>query len=136
MTLNNGYEPSIDTRQNSSIKPLKHPLRWLTLLCLFQVTLWSLAPNWVRHTLNSDTLEGITWGNLWQWGYDKHPPLAAWITALFSKLSDSSDLPVYFLAQLSIVIVFIAIWRLARNIYPAWCFTRCFFITRHSVLQQ
>ncbi|AMO57366.1 glycosyltransferase family 39 protein [Endozoicomonas montiporae] len=97
---------------------LKHPLRWLGLLCLFQITLWTLAPNWVRHTLNSDTLEGITWGNLWQWGYDKHPPLAAWITALFARLSETSDLPVYFLAQLSIVIVFIAVWRLAREYLP------------------
>ena len=97
---------------------LKHPLRWLTLICLFQISLWSLAPNWVRHTLNSDTLEGITWGYLWEWGYDKHPPLAAWVTALFAQLSDISDLPVYFLAQLCIVIVFIAVWRLAKEYLP------------------
>ena len=105
----------MDDLQHNDIKPLKHPLRWLSLLCLFQLTFWSFAPNWVRHTLNSDTLEGITWGNLWQWGYDKHPPLAAWITALFAKLSETSDFPVYLLAQLSIVIVFIAVWRLARE---------------------
>ena len=98
---------------------LKHPLRWLSLLCLFQLTLWTLAPNWVRHTLHSDTLESITWGNLWQWGYDKHPPLAAWVAALFARLSDTTDLPVYFLAQLSIIIVFIAVWRLAREYLPS-----------------
>ena len=108
----------MDDLQPNANKLLKHPLRWLSLLCLFQLTLWTLAPNWVRHTLNSDTLEGITWGNLWQWGYDKHPPLAAWVTALFANLSDTSDLPVYFLAQLSIVIVFIAVWRLAREYLP------------------
>lgn len=105
----------MDAQQHSSVQPLKHPLRWLSLLCLFQLTFWSLAPNWVRHTLNSDTLEGITWGNLWQWGYDKHPPLAAWTTALFAKLSDTSDFPVYLLAQICIVIVFISVWRLAKE---------------------
>ena len=108
----------MDDLQTNTSEPLKHPLRWLSLLCLFQLTFWTLAPNWVRHTLNSDTLEGIAWGNLWQWGYDKHPPLAAWVTALFANLSDTSDLPVYFLAQLSIVIVFIAVWRLAREYLP------------------
>ena len=94
------------------------PLNWLMLLCLFQISLWTIFPNWLRHSLHADTLEGITWGNLWQWGYDKHPPLAAWLAATFAQLSDSSDWPVYLLAQLSIVIVFIAVWRLAKEYLP------------------
>ena len=102
-------------RVNNDTSSVLSPRHWLAVLCLFQLTLWTLAPNWVRNVPHSDTLEGITWGNLWQWGYDKHPPLAAWAAALFARLSDTSDLPVYFLAQLSIVIIFLAVWRLARE---------------------
>ncbi|KEQ19788.1 glycosyltransferase family 39 protein [Endozoicomonas numazuensis] len=94
---------------------IKHPYRWLSLICLFQLLFWTMGPWLARNTLHSDTLEGIAWGNLWQWGYDKHPPLAAWIAAFFSNLSDTSDWPVYLLAQICVVIAFIAIWKLARE---------------------
>lgn len=94
---------------------IKHPFRWLSLICFFQLFFWTLGPWIVRNTLHSDTLEGIAWGNLWQWGYEKHPPLAAWTAALSSNLSDASDWPVYLFAQVSVVIAFIAVWRLARE---------------------
>lgn len=94
---------------------IKHPFRWLGLICLFQLFFWTLGPWLVRNTLHSDTLEGIAWGNLWQWGYEKHPPLAAWTAAFFSNLSDTSDWPVYLFAQVTVVIAFVAVWRLARE---------------------
>ncbi|MGI9280248.1 MAG: glycosyltransferase family 39 protein [Endozoicomonas sp.] len=94
---------------------IKHPYRWLSLICLFQLLFWTLGPWLARNTLHSDTLEGIAWGNLWQWGYDKHPPLAAWAAAFFSNLSDISDWPVYWFAQVCVVIAFVAVWRLARE---------------------
>ncbi|WP_252176502.1 glycosyltransferase family 39 protein [Endozoicomonas sp. 4G] len=94
---------------------IKHPLRWLSLICLFQLCFWTLGPWMVRNTLHSDTLEGIAWGHLWQWGYDKHPPLAAWAAALSSHFSDTSDWPVYLFAQICVVIAFVAVWRLARE---------------------
>ncbi|MDD7804111.1 MAG: glycosyltransferase family 39 protein [Endozoicomonas sp. (ex Botrylloides leachii)] len=100
----------------TDIKQLQtRPWFWLVVLCLFQLIFWTLSETWVRHSPHADTLEGIAWGNLWQWGYSKHPPLAAWLTALFASFSDSSDLPIYLLAQLSIVTVFIAVWRLAKE---------------------
>ncbi len=94
---------------------IKHPYRWLSLICLFQLVFWTVGPWLVRNTLHSDTLEGIAWGNLWQWGYDKHPPLAAWAAAFSSNLTETSDWPVYLLAQICVVIAFIAVWRLARE---------------------
>lgn len=91
------------------------PERWLATLCLLQITFWTLGPWAVRTNPVYDTLESFSWGNLWQWGYDKHPPLAAWLTATFGNLSDNPDLPLYLLAQLAIVLSFIGIWRLARE---------------------
>ncbi len=92
-----------------------NPYRWLALICGFQLIFWTVVPWLVRNTLHSDTLEGIAWGNLWQWGYDKHPPLAAWASAVFANMSDSVDFPVYLFAQLCIVLTFIGVWKLARE---------------------
>ncbi|MGI9275998.1 MAG: glycosyltransferase family 39 protein [Endozoicomonas sp.] len=100
---------------HSSETIIKRPLSWLALISLFQILFWTLGPWFTRHTLVSDTLEGIAWGNLWQWGYDKHPPLAAWVTAIFARLGETPDLPVYLLAQLCVVIAFIAVWRLSKE---------------------
>lgn len=105
----------MDDSNNNTTAKIKHPLSWLSLICLFQMFFWTLGPWLTRFNLHSDTLEGITWGNLWQWGYDKHPPLAAWLASTFANLDHTPDLPIYFFAQLCIVITFIAVWRLARE---------------------
>ena len=36
----------------------------------------------IRVVLPTDTLEGIYWGSLYDFGTPKHPPLAGWITYL------------------------------------------------------
>lgn len=68
--------------------------------------------------LPHDSLEGITWGLQWQWGYNKHPFLSAWLLAAFSKLATVPDFSVYVLAQLAVALTFIAVWRLARYFLP------------------
>ena len=92
---------------------------WLTVLCFLQLMFWTLGPWLVRQTLVYDTLESIVWGNLWQWGYDKHPPLTAWLTAFIAGSTENPDLPVYFLAQVCVVVTFWAVWRLGREFLPA-----------------
>lgn len=68
-----------------------------------------------RHNPVYDTMESYVWGNQWQWGYDKHPPFTAWITAIFGNLTNQPDLGIYLLAQLCIVVTFLAVWRLAKE---------------------
>ena len=91
------------------------PRTCLIIFCLFQLTLWTMGPWVIRFNPVYDTMESFVWGNQWQWGYDKHPPFTAWMTALFGKLTSPPDLGLYFLAQLSIVVTFLAVWRLAKE---------------------
>ncbi|MGI9275999.1 MAG: glycosyltransferase family 39 protein [Endozoicomonas sp.] len=95
------------------------PWHWLTVLCFLQLLFWTLGPWLVRQTLVYDTLESIVWGSLWQWGYDKHPPLTAWLTACIAGTVDDPDLPIYLLAQVCVVVTFWAVWRLAREFLSA-----------------
>ena len=86
------------------------------LFILLHTLLWTLGPWLTRSSLPHDTLESITWGMQWQWGYNKHPFLAAWLSAGIRDVLHATEWPVYLLAQLAVSITFIATWRLARKL--------------------
>jgi 4-amino-4-deoxy-L-arabinose transferase-like glycosyltransferase len=88
------------------------------LFLILHTVLWTAGPALTRFSLPHDTLESISWGLQWQWGYNKHPFLAAWLTAGIVKLLQSVDWPVYFLAQLSISLTFFTSWRMALKFLP------------------
>ena len=91
---------------------------YFILFLFIHVIIWTLGPYLARPSLTHDTLEGITWGLQWQWGYSKHPFLTAWLCAGMSKLFGASDWPIYLLAQLAVATTFGAAWQLARLILP------------------
>jgi len=74
--------------------------------------LWSLIPALSTTCLPLDTVEAIMWGNAWEWGYDKHPPLSAWVAKFFFEIG--RDLGLYFLSALCVVIAGFGIYRIAR----------------------
>src|SRR3990167_4472716 len=95
----------------------KFPFRfWFTVFIILHLIVWTLAPTLIVPTMPHDAIESIVWGWQWQLGYDKHPPLAAWLAASFTDLFGTVGWPAYMLAQLAVVIAFGAIWRLALKI--------------------
>lgn len=112
---------------NSQINHVTHRLpelsakqawRWLMPLCIGHVILWTLSSSLTRGSVTHDTLEGIAWGMQWQWGYDKHPPLAAWLSAWATQWGGSVGWPVYALSQIAVVVIFVAVFLCARLIFP------------------
>ncbi len=87
-------------------------LFWLLLLHLLA---WTLVPALLNQNLPLDVIEELTWGCEWQWGYDKHPPMSAWMMEAMAWLTGAADWGQYLLSQLTIVIAFYAIWSLARD---------------------
>ncbi len=62
-----------------------------------------------------DMIEGVTWGRLWEWGYEKHPPLAAWITQGVIEIIGTSLWKSYFiLSPLCIVLCLCAVYKTAK----------------------
>ena len=59
-------------------------------------------------------VENVAWGQEWQLGYYKHPPFFAWVAAAWFRLFPQTDWAYYILAQLNVVVGFIAIYYLAR----------------------
>ena len=84
--------------------------------CLFHVLVWTLMPALMYHNPPKDSLEGLAWGHMWLFGYEKHPFLAPWLTALFSDVGGAVGWPIYFLSQLSVVLCFWVVFHIALPI--------------------
>jgi 4-amino-4-deoxy-L-arabinose transferase-like glycosyltransferase len=96
------------------------PLAWQWLFIFWGIHLffWTLLPTLLQHNAPLDVIEGLTWGQQWAWGYDKHPWLAPWLTELASVLGGHAVWTIYLLSQLAIVLCFWAIWQLAKDLLP------------------
>ncbi len=93
---------------------------WLVpSVIILHVALWTLLPWLVNLSLPLDTIEALLWGREWQLGYDKHPPLSAWVAEVVGLASGKRDIALYLLAQACVGIGAIAMWLLARTILDA-----------------
>ena len=67
----------------------------------------------LRAVLPADSLEGIYWGSLLDFGNPKHPPLAGWITYFVYHVF-KSDFSIYCLSQIFVIGGFIYTYKLAK----------------------
>lgn len=74
---------------------------------------WSLI-QLMRNIISIDAMEAISWGELISFGTNKHPPLSGWLMAGFYDLFGKSDILVYILGQLCIIVGFIFVYKLAK----------------------
>jgi 4-amino-4-deoxy-L-arabinose transferase-like glycosyltransferase len=83
------------------------------LLCLYHLIIWTLVPYFSNKNLPLDVIEALAWGQDFDLGYNKHPPLSAWIPGLLFKIFGNNDWVYYLLSQIFIVISFIFLWKLS-----------------------
>jgi len=83
------------------------------LLCLYHLIIWTAVPYFSNKNLPLDVIEALAWGQEFNLGYNKHPPLSAWIPGIFFKIFGNKDWIYYLLSQLFIVISFIFLWKLS-----------------------
>ncbi len=96
--------------------PVKiHPDKWFWGYALIHTILWAIAPIFFRPTIPFDSAEGYAWGNQFQWGYDKHPFIAPWMTSFFSNYFGGVGIGNYIASQLCVLIAFVAIYQLAKK---------------------
>ncbi len=98
--------------RSNKIFQKQEPRLWLFfLICHFFV--WTLVPL-LRTNIPMDSAEAIVWGSEFTWGTNKHPTLAAWLAYGFYKIIPNPDLAMYLLSQVSILIGFTFIYKLAK----------------------
>jgi hypothetical protein len=79
---------------------------------------WTALPALLCRNLPLDVIEAVAYGQEWQIGYWKHPPLPWWLVDAVRSLGGTRIWPLFLLGQAAAVLCFWAIWRLARAIVP------------------
>ena len=60
--------------------------KYLTLFLFVHLAVWTLVPSISNHNLPLDTIEALAWASDLDWGYNKHPPLSAWLVEIFYRI--------------------------------------------------
>ena len=94
-------------------------------IAIGHLLLWTLICVVTQPNLPLDMVEMIYWGQQWQWGYHKHPPLPAWTAASIWEFSGNQPWAMYLVAQSTILITFWSVWKLAREIVSPWLAICC-----------
>ena len=85
---------------------------------IFRTLLWALVTQLTFSNPPLDTIELLSWGRDWQWGYAKHPPLPAWLADAGWRVFGGNLFGVYFIGYALIAVAVWSVWRLARLVVP------------------
>ncbi len=77
---------------------------------------WTLIPSLTNHNLPLDTIEALAWGSNLDWGFNKHPPMSAFVLEIFFQIFGSQDWIYYLLSQIFIIISFYYVLKFSNEI--------------------
>ena len=90
------------------------------IFLIFLIThliIWVLAPTLSNPNLPLDTIEALAWGSDLDWGYNKHPPMSAFVVEIFYLIFGNQDWAYYFLSQIFVLLAFFIIWRFSQDFF-------------------
>jgi 4-amino-4-deoxy-L-arabinose transferase-like glycosyltransferase len=64
-----------------------------------------------------DTIEALAWGSNLDWGFNKHPPMSAFLVETFYQIFGNNDWAYYLLSQICVVFSFFIIWSLSKDFF-------------------
>jgi len=79
--------------------------------------IWTLIPTFTNHNLPLDTIEALAWGSNLDWGFNKHPPMSAFLPEIIYFIFGPQDWAYYLLSQICILVSFIVIFKLAEDFF-------------------
>ncbi len=83
----------------------------------FHLIVWTLIPALTNINLPLDTIEHLAWASNLAWGFNKHPPMVAFILEFFHQIFGSQDWAYYFLSQFFVIIAFFVVFKLSEEIF-------------------
>ena len=78
---------------------------------------WTLIPSITNHNLPLDTIEALAWGSNLDWGFNKHPPMSAFVPEIFFKIFGSQDWIYYLLSQIFVIVSFYYVFKFSNEIF-------------------
>ena len=79
--------------------------------------IWTLIPTLTNNNLPLDTIEALAWGSNLDWGFNKHPPMSAFLVEIFYQIFGSQDWAYYLLSQICVIISFFVVFKFAENFF-------------------
>src|SRR6201990_3445506 len=101
---------------------------WLVItFAVVHALLWTriLIDLKAAQDIHMDVAEAFAWGQKFQLGYGKHPPLTGWIAGLWFQLFPATDWPTYLLAMTTLGTGLVICWFIARRVVDC---RRAFFV--------
>ena len=86
------------------------------IFVLAHLVFWTLIPSITNNNLPLDTIEALAWGSNLDWGFNKHPPMSAFIIEIFHSFFGSNDWVYYLLSQIFIIFSFFVIFQFSKEI--------------------
>ena len=85
--------------------------------------IWTLVPTLTNNNLPLDTIEALAWGSNLDWGFNKHPPMSAFLPEVFYQIFGNQDWAYYLLSQICVIISFFAVFKFAGEFFKnkAFC---------------
>ncbi len=79
--------------------------------------IWTLIPALTNNNLPLDTIEALAWGSNLDWGFNKHPPMSAFLPEVFYQIFGAQDWAYYLLSQICVVISFFVVFKFAEDFF-------------------
>ena len=76
---------------------------------------WTLIPTFTNNNLPLDTIEHLAWGSNLDWGFNKHPPMVAFVLETFYQIFGANDWAYYFLSQIFVITAFYFVWKFSND---------------------
>ena len=89
--------------------------KFLVLFLFAHLIIWTFIPSVSNNNLPLDTIEALGWGDKFQLGYDKYPPLFPLFIELFYLIFGNQDWAYYFLSQLFVVSAFFIVFKFSED---------------------
>ncbi len=85
--------------------------------------IWTSVPTLTNNNLPLDTIEALAWGSNLDWGFNKHPPMSAFLVEIFYQIFGTQDWAYYLLSQICVIISFFVVFKLAEEFFEnkAFC---------------
>lgn len=128
---------------------LEKPWQGLAALCFLQVVLWTGLPGIGSTSPTLDVAEMLAWGQEWQLGYAKHPPLPAWIAEIARNITGEPIYGPILASQLLVATSFLFVFLLGRRLLGTrdalvgtWLLTGVYYFSwptpelNHNVVQM
>ena len=87
------------------------------LFLITHLVIWTLVPSLSNKNLPLDTIEALAWGSNLDWGFNKHPPMSAFLVEIFYQIFGSQDWAYYLLSQICVIISFVVIFKFSEDFF-------------------